>query len=237
MTIRTAPIRILATLTLGALAVPPLASASGSGGSSMSPPATNASQPFAQAAPTATVSGDGITVSARVLAIRGRPVWFTGMVSGARANRSVTIERANGSSWTPVANATTASDGSFTATWYPANAGQQVVRAIIASGSTATPTLTITVYRASVATWYGPGLFGNRTACGATLHRPTLGVANRTLPCGTHVSIYYRGRTIVVPVIDRGPYANGANWDLTEATAQALGMTQTSTIGAAAVSG
>jgi rare lipoprotein A (peptidoglycan hydrolase) len=61
---------------------------------------------------------------------------------------------------------------------------------------------------------------------------PTLGVANRKLPCGTQVAIYYRGRTVVVPVIDRGPYANNANWDLTMATGRALGMNSTSTVGA-----
>jgi rare lipoprotein A (peptidoglycan hydrolase) len=57
-------------------------------------------------------------------------------------------------------------------------------------------------------------------------------VANRTLPCGTHVAVYYRGQMLVVPVIDRGPYSHGADWDLTEATAKALGMTQTERIGA-----
>jgi hypothetical protein len=35
-----------------------------------------------------------------------------------------------------------------------------------------------------------------------------------------------------VPVIDRGPYANGADWDLTEATDKALGIPGTATIGA-----
>jgi peptidoglycan hydrolase-like protein with peptidoglycan-binding domain len=72
------------------------------------------------------------------------------------------------------------------------------------------------------ATWYGPGFFGNRTACGQTLTRATLGVAHRTLPCGTKVVISYGGRFVRTTVIDRGPYANGAKWDLTQATAQAL---------------
>ena len=58
-----------------------------------------------------------------------------------------------------------------------------------------------------------------------------LGVAHRTLPCGTPVSVFFAGKSITVPVIDRGPFANGARYDLTSATAQAVGMTQTSTIG------
>ena len=85
---------------------------------------------------------------------------------------------------------------------------------------------------ASLATLYGPGFFGRRTACGQRLTRSAIGLANRTLPCGSLVAIYYQGRTLNVPVIDRGPYANGADWDLTMATGKALGITGTMHIGA-----
>lgn len=78
------------------------------------------------------------------------------------------------------------------------------------------------------ATWYGPGLYGNRTACGQTLRRSTLGVAHRTLPCGTPVTFYHRGRFVTVSVIDRGPFRSGVEWDLTAAAAKALGMAATS---------
>ena len=88
-------------------------------------------------------------------------------------------------------------------------------------------------YKAAKATWYGPGLFGNRLACGGRLRTRTLGVAHKTLPCGTKVALRYHGRTVVVPVIDRGPYARGVSYDLTQATARKLGMTQTSRVGAA----
>jgi rare lipoprotein A (peptidoglycan hydrolase) len=64
------------------------------------------------------------------------------------------------------------------------------------------------------------------------LAEDTVGVAHRDLPCGTQVQIVFRGRALVVPVIDRGPFANGADWDLTQAAAQRLGMTETSRIGA-----
>jgi rare lipoprotein A len=90
-------------------------------------------------------------------------------------------------------------------------------------------------YKAVKATWYGPGLYGNRLACGGRLHQTTLGVAHRKLPCGTKVALRYKGHTIVVPVIDRGPYSHGVTYDLTEATAQQLGMTQTSHLRAAAL--
>ena len=58
-----------------------------------------------------------------------------------------------------------------------------------------------------------------------------LGVAHRTLPCGTPVAVFFAGKAITVPVVDRGPFANGARYDLTSAVAQAVGMTETSTIG------
>jgi len=96
----------------------------------------------------------------------------------------------------------------------------------------ASPALTLTVFREAVATFFGPGFFGHRTACGQRLTRATIGVASRTLPCGTRVAIYYRGRQLVVPVIDRGPYSRHASWDLTSATAAALGITETVRIGA-----
>jgi rare lipoprotein A (peptidoglycan hydrolase) len=59
-------------------------------------------------------------------------------------------------------------------------------------------------------------------ACGGVLHVPQLGVANKTLPCGSEVTFVYGNRAIRVPVIDRGPYIAGREWDLTGATAEAL---------------
>jgi hypothetical protein len=87
----------------------------------------------------------------------------------------------------------------------------------------------------SIATWYGPGFYGSQTACGETLHRSTVGVANRTLPCGTRVTISYGGKFVRARVIDRGPYANGADWDLTGATAEKLGFASTDKVRVAAI--
>lgn len=88
-------------------------------------------------------------------------------------------------------------------------------------------------FRTVKATWYGPGFFGNRTACGKRLTRSLQGVAHKRLPCGTRVAISYRGRTTVVPVVDRGPFARGIEFDLTYATARSVGMDATSRIRAA----
>jgi hypothetical protein len=77
-------------------------------------------------------------------------------------------------------------------------------------------------FRPTVASWYA--LYGSPLACGGTLGYEQLGVANRTLPCGTRVTLRYHGRSLTVPVIDRGPYVGGREWDLTGATARRLGF-------------
>lgn len=81
-----------------------------------------------------------------------------------------------------------------------------------------------------IASWYGPGFYGNRTACGQVYTPQIIGVAHRTLPCGTLVVIEFRGRTMTVPVIDRGPYIAGRTLDLSNATKIALACTDLCTV-------
>ena len=81
-----------------------------------------------------------------------------------------------------------------------------------------------TPMRSAGATWYGPGLYGNHTACGQTLRPNTIGVAHRTLPCGTTIKISYHGHSLVTRVIDRGPYTEGNDFDLTNGARHALGF-------------
>jgi len=102
-----------------------------------------------------------------------------------------------------------------------------------AAGSTPPPATKIP--KSAIATWFGPGFYGQHTACGQTLTPATVGVANRKLPCGTLVKVTYHGQGLTVPVVDRGPYANGADWDLTAAAAQALGIEETVRIATAIV--
>jgi rare lipoprotein A len=78
--------------------------------------------------------------------------------------------------------------------------------------------------RSAAASWYGPGFYGNRTACGVVLRPATIGVAHRTLPCGTTVKFAFHGRTLVTTVIDRGPFAKGRAWDLTNGAREVLGF-------------
>lgn len=80
------------------------------------------------------------------------------------------------------------------------------------------------------ASYYGPGLWGNHTACGGTLRKGTRGLAHRTLPCGTEVAVYANGRIALARVIDRGPHRDGVSFDLTQATARALGLRTTAAV-------
>ena len=91
--------------------------------------------------------------------------------------------------------------------------------------------------RSAGATWYGPGLYGNRTACGRVLRPGTVGVAHKSLPCGTRVVFLHRGRALVTRVIDRGPYATGYQWDLTNGARLRLGFKGTGRIRYAVVRG
>jgi rare lipoprotein A (peptidoglycan hydrolase) len=104
----------------------------------------------------------------------------------------------------------------------PAQAGTGGAWTAASDGAQAGRGLAFTQLRWAGATWYGPGLYGNRTACGHVLRPRTVGVAHRSLPCGTSVKFVYRGRQVVTRVIDRGPYSHGNDWDLTLAVARAL---------------
>lgn len=219
-----------------------------SGGTAAGPDA--ASQPAVRPAnATLTTSGDGITVAAKESAVRGWKMRLSGRAPASDAGDTVVIERETGAgaSWVAASEAPVRRNGSFSVLWRANVSGRVALKAAVAlssassarshraspapADSPSTPPLTVTVYRPARATLYGPGFWGHQTACGLRLHRTTLGVANRDLPCGTRVTVLFRGQTITVRVIDRGPFAHGASWDLTAATARALGMTGTSTVG------
>jgi rare lipoprotein A (peptidoglycan hydrolase) len=79
-------------------------------------------------------------------------------------------------------------------------------------------------WRTAEYSWYGPGFYGSGTACGQRYSKSILGVAHRSLPCGTRVTLRNpaNGRTIMVRVIDRGPYVSGRLWDLSRGTCEYL---------------
>lgn len=155
------------------------------------------------------ISGHDLTVSGRVLP------------AGAHRVKIVVQGPAGG-----MVHRRTGRDGRFKVSWGLPSNGAYSVRAFgihdrRVTGSKS-PRRRLTVYRRAMASYYGPGLYGNGVACGGTLMPGTLGVANKTLPCGTMVRLRYHGHSVTVPVIDRGPYVAGRDYDLTEATRQRL---------------
>jgi hypothetical protein len=174
----------------------------------------------------------------RATRIRGR--------SASLAGRTIAIERRRSrrTGWAPVASVQVGPEGRFRTSWTPDRPGRHQFRARPAAATSAdssgaasaSAVRRMTVYEEVTSTWYGPGFYGNRTACGQKLTRSTLGVAHKTLPCGTKVALRANGRSVVVPVIDRGPYARGVTYDLTAATAERLGVMHTAQIGAAILS-
>jgi rare lipoprotein A len=125
-------------------------------------------------------------------------------------------------------------DGRFRVRWSASRAGVFEAKAIVGGNKVAQASRSrgsrVNVYRPATASYYGPGLYGNGTACGKTLSPSTLGVAHRTLPCGARVTLRYRGRTVTVPVIDRGPFSGSREYDLTTATKSRLRFGSTGTV-------
>jgi rare lipoprotein A len=127
--------------------------------------------------------------------------------------------------WRTLARTSTRAKGRFRLDYVPRRLGSQLVRLRFAGSAfdlAADRRLAkMNVYRLAEASWYGGG---GSLACGGALTSATMGVANKTLPCGTLVTLRYGGRVVRVPVVDRGPYVAGREFDLTEATKRALGF-------------
>ena len=222
----------------------PSLSWAGSGGAGLSPSGGSSSASSSNgivqpANATVSASGDGVSVSTKESGFLKGNLKFTGSVSQGAGHDIVEIERrgqeTNGV-WDPTAHATVGANGHYTVTWHANHSGHfaflaALEPAVFGRTIAASPGVQVNVFALSIATWFGPGLYGNDTACGEHLTNSILGVANRTLPCGTRVEVYYGGHTIVVPVIDRGPYANGADWDLTVATHNKLHTPGIATVG------
>jgi hypothetical protein len=182
------------------------------------------------------ISADGRSTSGRKVTVRsvtrarvekrgrvGRRVTIRGRVAPGGPRRRVTVRVAGERLRTR-----TGHGGRFAVGWRPDRAGRERVRVRaagnrIAAGSRARAGR-VTVFRPAEASWYGPGLYGNGVACGGTLKPSTMGVAHKTLPCGTKLTIRYKGRQVRTKVIDRGPYIAGRELDLTEAVKEKLGM-------------
>lgn len=155
----------------------------------------------------------------------GKAVTFRGT---ARPGARIAVQRLDDGVWVTEAETVAGRSGRYVARWQSKQIGVFEMRAVPAGGSVRASaveeSVLVKVYKPAGATWYGRGWYGRRTACGQTLRPTLMGVAHKTLPCGTRVSFLYEGRTITVPVIDRGPFGAGLSWDLTTAAADELGF-------------
>src|SRR6202012_3588148 len=77
-----------------------------------------------------------------------------------------------------------------------------------------------------VASWYGPSFYGHRTANGEIYNAGDLTAAHRTLPMPVNVRVTNldNGKSLIVRVNDRGPYAKSRIIDVSEAAAKLLGF-------------
>jgi len=232
---RTVKATLAAVLCLSAgLALPAGAAADGGGTAAPEPGA-------ARTGATAPGSVDGTSGALTVgrAALFGRRQRIAGTL-GRVAGQDVLVQRNDAAGWVTIAQARTGTAGAFATTWRADTVGRLTLRAVpavssVASAAAAAPTAAMTVYTADIATHFGEGFYGSRTACGITLTPRTVGVAHKTLPCGTVLEFYYRGRTVRAPVVDRGPYANNAAWDLTMAASRVLGFSGKDYVGSIAV--
>ena len=167
-------------------------------------------------------------------ALVGDVVRVRGTLPGA-ARRRIVLQRLDPRrGWRNVARTRVHRTERFAVGWRADRSGRISLRVIIprrAGAAASAPVANVNVYRPALATFFGPGLYGNSTYCGQVLTPVLLGVAHRRLPCGTQVAILFDHREIIVPVVDRGPFNEGYDWDLTQATADALGFTTSGSIG------
>ncbi len=239
---RSLPAALLAALATALLAAPPALAASGGsdaptndGGLSSTTTSISSSSSSSQDV----ADSGGVTLQSRGGPLLGRKVTFTGAVAGGLEGRTISLQRRDpADGWVEIATATTDADGAFRIRWKARPTGTFAFRAVMRRADTSAEaaqtsgSMTLRIYKSTLASTF----FDRRTACGLTLRRSTLGVAHKSLPCGTKVAFYYRGRTITVPVVDRGPYRRGYSWDLTEATAAKLRFSGLGRVGSLVVS-
>ena len=142
--------------------------------------------------------------------------------------RAVVLQGLKRGHWRTLSSTRTNAAGHFSLRYTPQRLRSEVVRVRFGGDTLDSPTSRrlgrLNVYHLAGASWYGGG---GGLACGGTLTDATLGVANKTLPCGTFVTLRYGSRSVRVQVIDRGPYVAGREYDLTVATKAALGFGDT----------
>jgi hypothetical protein len=161
----------------------------------------------------------------------GRRVVVRGTLRPSLAGKTVRLQLRRNGRWTTLDRARTGKAGAFSLRYTTKRIGSFRMRVLFRGDGTARaarrPIGTVNVYRKVFVSWYGGG---GAVACPGASGRAALGVAHKTLPCGTKVTLRYHGRTVQAKVIDRGPYVGGREYDLTAATKNELGTGDLATI-------
>ena len=176
-----------------------------------------------------------LRVTGRRMNVRtGRRAVVRGVLRPSRAGRVVRLERRGRSGWKAVDRSRTSGKGRFVLTHRSRVADTAQMRVRFRGDRTARSARRrigrLNVYRPALASWYGPGLYGNNLGCGGRLGTGTIGVAHKSLPCGTKLTLRVGKRIVRARVIDRGPYVGAREFDLTAATKQRLGFGSTGTV-------
>ena len=198
-------------------------------GTSTTTTTTSAQPPTATAARVA----DVVPTHRRLNVTSGRCALVSGYLSPGIAGAAVLLQRQTGRGWRTIAHTTSGPNGRFRVRYRTGRPGSARLRLQVSGEAPPAYHETVgrlNVYRQVYVSWYGPGLYGNHLSCGGTLGPGTIGVANKTLPCGTRVTLRYHGRMLRVRVIDRGPYVFGREYDLTAATRARLQTPSTGVI-------
>jgi rare lipoprotein A len=176
-----------------------------------------------------------LSVTTRRLNVRaGRTARVSGRLLPARAGRTVTLERRGAGGWKTIDKARATASGRYALRVRTRGVDTSLVRVRYAGDRATTAEQRrigrLNVFRPALASWYGPGLYGNPLGCGGTLTPGTVGVAHKSLPCGTRLVLRKGNRIVRARVIDRGPYVGAREFDLTAATKQRLGFGSTGTV-------
>ena len=151
-----------------------------------------------------------------------------GKLLPAVSGRLVQLQGHTAQGWHTVAQGRTGRHGSFRLAFTPHGATGQSLRVLFngdaRNARSAQSAGTVNALHPVLASWYNDA---GTTGCG---FHAGLGVANKTLPCGTHVTLSYGGRTVTAVVDDRGPYVAGREFDLNQNTAAALGFSGVGTV-------
>jgi len=213
----TCALTIAMTLLIAALNA---ASATANGAVAAPSTATGTTAPVASKARTRTVLG---VLSQRTHVRAGRTARIAGRVRPAASGRLVVLQRRAHRRWLTIDRTRTRAHGRFTLRYRTRDALSAALRVRVAGGHGVTGRTRsvgrLEAFRPALASWYGEG---QALACGGHMTPGMMGVANKSLPCGTKVTIRYRGRQVRVAVVDRGPYSGAREFDLGPGVRSAL---------------